>query len=199
MEGTIPKLVADKIIKNREHFHHLNAKAQEKQRLTSPDSPVARHGFATKPLELSSEMHFWRIEDDEELEEFLFEDLLSGLYGETSKEEWEALPSGYCPLVTVLEFERHCEFEGWTAVENRSEELSEIIRAYEAVGLRQEARAIAVVTEAFRHFVGEPDDLHDVLSAAYHSVPNSTPDFEDRVPVILQFVRINAHLFATHA
>lgn len=137
----IPDQVATAILANRKHFHELNAKAKAR----NPNI-----GFVTKPLSLDQELEFWNISDDEALEEFLVEDLLGGLYGNENI-DWAKMPVGYEPLLLVLEFERHCAFEGWTAVSNKGEdEMREIIAAYRELGLGDEAAALEAVTAASR-------------------------------------------------
>lgn len=194
----IPALVAEKIVANRSHFHDLDAKARAAQACAPPDAP--RFGYMTKPLTLDKEMQFWTL-DDEALEEFLFEDLLSALYAQLSADEWSKLPSGYAPIVSVLEFERHCMFEGWTAVSNKgADEMPYIISSYHALGLPQEAAALSKVYEAYSLWAGDEDEeFHERLSEAYHSVPNSTPEMEDRVPIILAYVRANPCLYGVAA
>jgi hypothetical protein len=193
-DSTIPALVAEKIIANRSHFHELDAKAQAAQASAPPDSP--RFGYVTKPLSLNKEMQFWTLED-EDLEEFLFEDLLSALYAQLTPDEWRMLPAGYAPLVSVLEFERHCMFEGWTAVSNKgADEMPYIIASYRALGLPQEAVALSKVFDAYSLCAGDEDEeFHEKLSEAYRSVPNNTPEMEDRVPHLLAYVRANPGLF----
>jgi hypothetical protein len=215
----IPQLVADRILANRRHFHDLNAKAQQRQReqagrnsefllqmekITGQPIEVVSYGFQTKPLTLDRERQFWTMEDDEELEEFLFGDLLSALWGEVppshdelTNSQWRALPPGYRPLVLVLEFERHSQFEGWAAVENRADDLQEIIAAYRYMGLHDEAAALTAAIEALARTSGDDEDaFHDALASAYRSVPNATPEYEDRVPRILAFVRAHPELFS---
>lgn len=208
----IPQLVADRIIANRQHFHDLNAQAQQRQReragqksnlfekigkMTGEEIEVVSYGFQTKPLDLDREWQFWSIEDDEELDDFLSYDLLSALYGELSDAQWRTLPAGYPPLILVLEFERHSQFEGWTAVENRADELPAIIDAYRFVGLGDEAKALTAVADAYRVAASDdPKVLDEVLGRAYASVPNTMSDCEDRATHLLAFVRSHPELFA---
>ncbi|MDX2219366.1 MAG: hypothetical protein SF172_10115 [Burkholderiales bacterium] len=183
----IPDQVAQAILANRKYFHQLDADAKAK----NPNM-----GFVTKPLALDAELQFWNIPDDEALIEFLDGDLLSALYGSDAI-DWNAMPPGYKPLLLVLEFERHCAFEGWTAVSNKGEtDMAEIIAAYREVGLDDEASALVAVTAAYVG-LGDDDhpDFHELLGKAYRSVPNATPDEEDRAVVILKFVRENPALF----
>ncbi len=41
----------------------------------------------------------------------------------------------------------------------------------------------------------DPEAIEDVLPKAYATVPNATPEFEDRMPVIFAFVRSHSELF----
>jgi hypothetical protein len=112
---------------------------------------------------------FWEIEDDDEL----------------------------------LEFERHSQFGGWIAISNHGDEdMRMIVEAYRSLGLAQEADGLAAATTAarpFPHCTAPGFDgaaFNDAVSAAYGSKPNDTPAFEDRIPLILAFVRDNPRLFA---
>ena len=144
----------------------------------------------------AADMVFWEISDDEELETYLFENLLDALDG--SDIDLESLPPGYGPLLDVLEFELHCQSDGWTAVKNKgTEELRRIIDSYCFIGLNDESRALAAVLEAYRGIVEEDKAFHEVLGQAYRSVQNSTPDIEHRLPIIFAYVRNNAESFGT--
>ncbi len=151
-------------------------------------------GFVTKEPVLGEELRFWEIEDDQKLEDFLFGDLLAGLYPDA---DWESLPEGYYHLVQVLEFERHCQFEGWTTVSNKgAHEMRDIIQSYPFVGLPDEANALAAVTDAYAALASDDDErFHDALNMAHSSVPNRTPEIEDRLPVLFAFVRNNPRYF----
>jgi hypothetical protein len=147
------------------------------------------------PEEFSRERTFWDIEDDAVLEDFLYEDVLDLVL--LGGFDAAVLPKGYAPLINVLEFERHCQFEGWHAVSNRSDVMPLIIQSYRFVVLADEANALTKVFEAFQTVDEESEHFHEVLTAAYGSVPNTTPEIEDRLPLILNFVRSHPEVFAT--
>lgn len=57
-------------------------------------------------------------------------------------------------------------------------------------------RALAVVAKAHQTMASDdPEAIEDVLPKAYATVPNATPEFEDRMPVIFAFVRSHSELF----
>jgi hypothetical protein len=211
----IPEPIAERVLAARRQTYASNAEAWVRRALRegrSPELPphaqeaglsleeAGGSGLLTRPLLLDRELRFWEIKDDGELEDFLFDDLLNAFFGgmeEPAAHEWRSLPSGYRPLSMVLEFERHCQFEGWTAVENRFEDLPDIIAAYRFVGLGDEADALVAVKDAFESLAGDDGEADErVLGTAYKSVPNATPEYEDRVPRLLAFVRANPGLFA---
>ncbi len=211
----IPELIAERVLAARRQTYASNAEAWVRRALRegrSPELPphaneaglsleeMGGSGLQTRPLVLDRELRFWEIEDDGELEDFLFDDLLNAFFGgmeEPTAREWKSLPAGYRPLSLVLEFERHCQFEGWTAVENRFDDLLDIIASYRFVGLGDEANALAVVKDAFESLASDDDGaVENALGAAYKGVPNTTPEYEDRVPLLLGFVRANPELFA---
>jgi hypothetical protein len=199
----MPLSVQPAVLGNRAHFREMNERAQawnKAQRSDAVGAADVEIGFLTKPDTLAQELQFWTMEDDDALDEFLFGDLLSGLYANDDI-EWTALPSGYAPLVLVLEFERHCQFEGWTTISNKGETgMHEIISAYRELGLADEADALSRVTAAYIALADDDhEDFHEILGAAYRSVPHSTPEIEDRLPLIFGYVRSNPALFAVEA
>ncbi|HEV2606778.1 MAG TPA: hypothetical protein VGT79_02230 [Xanthomonadaceae bacterium] len=211
MQQQIPDLVAERVFAARRQTYASNAEAWKRRALregSSPELPPHQHeaglsleemggsGLTTKPLVLDKELRFWAIDDDEELDDFLTYDLLGALFGELSEEQWRRLPRGYRPLVTMLEFERHQQFEGWTAVENRCDDMLEIIESYRFLGLDDEANALEAVRKAYAALDTEdPERLSDVLSEAYHSVPNSQSEEEVRMTAVYAFVRAHPELF----
>jgi hypothetical protein len=151
-----------------------------------------KSGFEERPETLGAEQEFWTIADDQQLEEFLFSDLLAALYPDGERVLWKALPSGYAPLLLVLEFERHCDFEGWTAVSNKGvDEMREIIRSYEVLGVPSEAKALTAVLARFQAVGDNPDEL----GAAYSSVPNDMAERGDRMGKVLAFIRNHPERF----
>jgi len=183
----IPFEIEQAILATRQQFRGMNAKAQELSGGTM--------GFVTKPHDLGPALRFWEIEDDSELEDFLFEDLLASVDGMRML-DLSQMPPGYEPLITVLEFERHCQFEGWTAVSNRADEMESIVKGYRFTGLEDEAVALSKVLVAYNQLADDDiEEFHDILGKAYGSVKNATPEIEDRIPVILGFVREHEELF----
>lgn len=211
MQQQIPDLVAERVLAARRETYASNADAWKRRALregSSPELPPHQHeaglsleemggsGLSTRPLVLDKELRFWTIDDDGELDDVLTGDLLPALFMELSEAEWRRLPRGYRPLVTVLEFERHQQFEGWTAVDNRAGDMLEIIESYRFLGLDGEANALEAVRQAHAALdTDDPEQLEDVLSEAYGSVPNSQSDEEDRMTSVFTFVRTHPELF----
>jgi hypothetical protein len=198
---TLPPAVQEAILQNRAHFRELNARAQARNAVRPAESIEGitfQIGFITKAETLGEELQFWTIEDDQTLEDFLLEDLLAGLDPDT---DWSTLPQGYRPLIDVLEFERHCQFEGWTAVSNKGiVEMHRIIESYAHLGLPEEARALAAVTEAYAGLADDEDPkFYDTLRQAYIQARGIPADFDDsieeRLPQIFNFVRTHPEWF----
>jgi hypothetical protein len=215
MGEQIPDLVAERILAARRQTYVSNAQAQERRAklgdkpspamqaifaaagLSPDDVKIEFAGLRTKPLVLDKELRFWAIDDDEELDDVLSGDLLPALFLELSEAQWRSLPRGYRPLVTVLEFERHSQFEGWGAVENRADDMLDIIQSYRFLGLDAEANALEAVRQAHRDLDTEDQEqLADVLSKAYRSVPNPMSEEEDRMTALFAFVRAHPEMFA---
>lgn len=197
----IPASVEARILTNRQHFRDLDAALRARlaaQVAQNPGAEIPGGRFRTKSANLEIELRFWEIKDDNALEEFLFDDLLAGFddihFGSA---EWAAFPPGYRPLIEVLEFERHQQFEGWTAVSNHGlAEMLSIIQSYKILGLHDEARALSSVLDAFRDHGDSEPGFHDRMERAYRSAGHATPDIEDRMPFIHQFIRQHPGCFA---
>lgn len=195
---TLPQALQQAILEQRAETHAWNARAQAHFAQEFPEAiqgkPIPQ--LATRPDILGPELQFWAIEDDEALEDFLFDDLLNALLLSKAL-DWQQLPPAYIALMLVVEFERHCQFEGWTAVSNKgADEMQVIIQAYEWVGLQDEARALKAVLEAYVKLGDDQhESFHEILGQAYNSAENTTQDIEDRLPVILSFVRAHPEYF----
>ena len=106
-----------------------------------------------------------------------------------------ARPRGDPPLLDVLEFERHCQFEVWTALRNNgTEEMRRIVECDACIGLPEEAHALAAVTDAYSR-LSNPDvaEFHATLRKANITAHGSNTGFDDRIenrlPRIIDFVR----------
>jgi hypothetical protein len=140
---------------------------------------------------------FWEIADDERLEDFLFHEIMEPVQLRFPDEQRLALPQAYRDLVAILEFESHCQFDGWTAVSNEgADRMRKIIESYRSIGLAQEAAALEAVVASYLATSDADPRFHDILGAAYSSVANDLSEFEDRLRFILGWVRSNGHLFA---
>jgi hypothetical protein len=76
--------------------------------------------------------------------------------------------------------------------------MPDIIKSYRFVGLNDEAEGLTAALKAYRAMLRDDDagEVDEILGNAYRKVRNSTPEFEDRVPPLLTFVRSNPSLFA---
>jgi hypothetical protein len=156
----------------------------------------AKAAIVEQPVPLGAELAFWEIQSDDQLEDFLFGRLLVALPPQDLRARVGALPSGYRPLLDVLEFELHRQFEGWTAATNYgAEEVRYTSQSYTRIGLADESRALLRVAEALADSRKVDDELEERLERVYASEQNSTPTFELRLISILEFVRSNPTLF----
>lgn len=187
MDKQIPIPIEEAILANRQKFREMNEKARK-------DSN-GEYGFVTRPKLLGKYAQFWNIEDDDELEEFLFDDLLAATF-DSQNVDLSIMPEGYDIILNVLEFERHCQFSGWYAICNRSDSMQNIINSYQKIGLEEEAIALHAVLKAFNNILDvNIVEFYEILSKAYREIPNSTRNIEDKIPYILKFIRNNACLF----
>lgn len=169
------------------------------QQLATAGAQVAAR-VPDQPLSLNDrERAFWDMQDDDELEAFLYAELLPTLDSHLSQAQWLRLPLGYLPLYLVLSFERRRLFEGWTAAKelpgNRLQYVSE---AYGVLGLHEEAMALYQVRkrldeDALTH--GRESEDAD-LQAAYALRTNPFADARVRGAQLLKFVRRSPRLYA---
>ncbi|XAH22530.1 hypothetical protein AAFF27_21365 [Xylophilus sp. GW821-FHT01B05] len=76
------------------------------------------------------------------------------------------LPHGYALVAYLFDWETQCQFDGWDALDNRSNTLHRVIAGYEEVGLSGEARALARAFSAWNESGGD----HTATSEAYDEV-----------------------------
>jgi hypothetical protein len=187
MDKQIPIPIEEAILANRQKFREMNEKARK-------DSN-GEHGFVTRPKSLGKYAQFWNIENDDELEDFLFDDLLAATF-DSQNVDLNIMPKGYDIILNVLEFERHCQFSGWYAICNRFDSMQNIINSYQKIGLEEEAAALHAVLKAFNKILDvNIVEFSEILSKAYRKIPNSTQNIEDKIPYILKFIRNNVNLF----
>ncbi len=192
----IPKSVEAAIIENRRNANEQAERMREYQE----EQGIATDGvtFRTFPTTLDKELQFWGIEPDEELGDFLINDLLGAFMISFPEEAWRYLPQGYAPLITVLEFESNCQFDGWVAISNEGvDRMQDIIQAYRYFNLSDEAEALQTVVEASASTDVYAEDYETILGAAYGSVRNSTPEFEERLSILVKFVQDHPEEFAS--
>jgi hypothetical protein len=190
----IPASLADLLLSVQPRIRELTQEAQKRSIFWRVLH--AKTAIVESRVPLGPELRFWEIDADEALESFLFSKLLAVLPPHVSSIDFDTLPHGYRPLLDVLEFERHRQFEGWTAATNHGpERLNAISRSYAEVGLPDEAAALEKVANVLSEVVEITDDTDNALEDAYCSVRNRTPTIEERLPVILSFVRANPMAF----
>lgn len=191
---TIPASLAERLLTVQPRARQLTPEARARGLLWR--LLHARSAVVEVPVPLGAELRFWELDSDEELEGFLFDRLLAVLPPHCSPIDLDTLPAGYRPLLEVLEFERHRQFEGWTAATNHgSERMFGISKSYADVGLADEAAALKKVARALSRVVEVTDDTDEAIEAEYCSVRNRYPTFEERLPRILAFVRANPGAF----
>jgi hypothetical protein len=137
-------------------------------------------------------INFWSVADDE-----LFLEILSYMPLHISEEaqgrstEW---PVAFQLAFPIFWLEDDYEFNGWTALTNAGESLLQrAVDAYERIGMRSEAQALARALTSIRQ---APDD-EAAAERAYKSVPNPYADDEAKFEELLRFFRGNPQLWLT--
>lgn len=194
----IPDAVAERLLEAQPRLREISPQAREWGFLKRALNLEASYVFTPVPL-AARELAFWEIESDEELEAFLFGNLLRSAPNGSDDPDWKHYPPAYRSLLTVLQFEQHREFDGWTAVTNEGvEQMAIIVAAYCSVGLNDEAEALreaAAILAALPE--GEDEsDIEEEIEAAYDQRRNATPTIEDPLAVVIAYVRANPMLFA---
>lgn len=193
-ELLIPSKVEAALLAAQPLLRELSAEARSKGILWRIFN--ARSAVVTRRQPLGPELRFWTIESDEELEEFLFQRLLAAFPPPFSPEWSEHLPRGYEPLLAVLEFERHRQFEGWTAVSNLgAAHVRSVANSYAALGLTDEAAATNRVAARFTEIDQNGESMEEELEAVYVAEVNRTSTIEARLPLIMAYVRANPSFF----
>lgn len=71
-----------------------------------------------------------------------------------------------------------------------------IIQSYRFLGFEEEAMALTAVMEAYGKLSSrDGEEFYDALSKVYESISNPNQEIEDRIPLILKFVRENPKFF----
>ncbi|HEY0064239.1 MAG TPA: hypothetical protein VGC21_19135 [Telluria sp.] len=96
----------------------------------------------------------------------------------------DAIPHGYRMLACLFDWEAQCQFNGWGAFENVSEDdFSAILAGFTEVGLVAEADSLRAQMDAFR---AHPDDLEQWLIAAQEGRHAFSGDL-DRLEYLTQY------------
>jgi hypothetical protein len=80
----------------------------------------------------------------------------------------DGFPPGYALVALLFPWETQCQFDGWHALANGSDDLDRIFAAYAAVGMADEARALCRARKAWIDSGGDVE----ATSAAYRLEPN---------------------------
>jgi hypothetical protein len=194
----LPVQVAKALLARQPRLRTLSEAAKQRSvfwRLLNFRAAIVEH-----PVPLAEELSFWAMESDQALEDFLFDKLLAALPPDGISVDLGKLPSGYLPLLEVLGFEQHRQFEGWTAATNiGATKLRSICACYVQLGLTDEAAALDRVGEQLSLCVEVCDETEGLLELAYSSVPNSTATLEARIPYLLGYVRSRPDCFGEPA
>ena len=111
---------------------------------------------------------FWQIDHGPTILE-AFSELASELA--LSELDERSLPEGYSLVACLFEWEAQCQFDGWSAFDNVSEEAFEkVLRSFERIGLSAEAKSLEAQRAAY---LANPDDheaIHSVLASHRHEL-----------------------------
>jgi len=100
----------------------------------------------------------------------------------------EDLPRGYVQVAYLFNWEAHCQFSGWYALQNNQADLDLITACFREVGLPAEADAVAAAADAWFRSGGD----HERASAAYSAVPNGLRIDVDRFGYLARYFSDNA-------
>jgi hypothetical protein len=134
---------------------------------------------------------FWTL-DDELFEEFLLYLPLQMVISSGADPDLAAMPEGFRLAYFAYHLEDDYDFNGWTALTNAgTDRLPGVIQAYERMGLRDEARAVAAALAAIEE---DPEDT-DAAEEAYQGVDSEFADEDVRRGALFDFFRANTALF----
>ncbi|MDE2421236.1 MAG: hypothetical protein KGO49_08685 [Gammaproteobacteria bacterium] len=130
-------------------------------------------------------VEFWNeLVGDELIDAFLE---LSGEL-KLSEIDEQSIPNGYINLAYVFDWESHCQFSGWLAIENNQDEMAKILSCYRNVGLSSEADALEAAVKVW--FSSNQD--HDAVGAAYSAIANEYSDEDKRFSYLAEYFSKNA-------
>lgn len=193
----VPDIVSGRLLAVQPRLREISPQAREWgliKRLLNFREAIVERPVPLGPRELA----FWENTDDADQERFLFDNLLASAPLAPDDAAWPAYPSAYRALLDVLRFEQHRQFDGWTAVTNLGVDgMARVVAAYRAVGLREEAQALA---EAAALLAAAPadadlDEVEDAMEAAHVRRNGGTSTFEARIAAVIAHVRENPQLF----
>ena len=134
---------------------------------------------------------FWTL-DDELFEEFLLYLPLQMAIVSDADPDLDDMPEGFRLAYYTYHLEDDYDFNGWTALTNAgTDRLPGVIRAYERMGMHDEARAVAAALAAIEE---DPEDT-DAAEDAYKSVDSEFADEDARRTALFDFFRANTALF----
>lgn len=160
---------------------------------------IDNHGGAEKSKEdankekLNEDLNFWE-KDDDSLDDFLF-DAIADVILCLEEDDLAELPKPYCVLAAVMEFERHMQYDGWSAISNEgSDQMEIIIDGYRVLGLHTTALALRTASnECQANSEKSSNERSSIVEAAYLSsiTPKASFDesYETRIEVIRKYAR----------
>ena len=147
---------------------------------------------------------FWSISSDKEMTDFLFDGLLPALENEGERNpSLKGFPSDYKPLRHVLDFEQHCEWDGFSgSLTNHISGMPQVISAYRFLKLDTVAGGLARALNVAKSQTIFDDTTDEALEQAYASATNSEHEFSSdvsfraRMAAIGSFIRGNPSCFS---
>ena len=99
------------------------------------------------------------------------------------------VPFGYVMLAALFSWEAECQFDGWGAFGNISDqEFQRLCSFYSQVGLEDEAKSLA---EQMRSYKNDPEDLN-ALNLPFSSTEHNLSGDLDRLEYLTQYFCDNA-------
>lgn len=127
--------------------------------------PILRDLQSSPLVAKGTPLEIWKAEDHRTWVAS-FTELGIALYNSDLPEE--GLPEGYVLAAYLFDWEAQCQFDGWSALGNRSSTMPRVLSSFRAVGLDGEAEALDQAWSVWRATGGDTDATSSAYSGVRH-------------------------------
>ncbi len=97
----------------------------------------------------------------------------------------ESLPPAYVHIAYLFDWEAQCQFNGWSAFENRAGSIDRVFKSYSEIGLPAEAKALSAALKAWQDSEGSDEAVSAVYNEFRHEF---SVDFDRLEYIVCYFI-----------